>query len=161
MMMPMNMKKPSRKKIRLVGYDYSSSGAYFITVCTGDKKPLLWKNSNLDVGLSRCGETVKTAIESIEKHYEGVAVDKYCIMPNHIHLILTITADESGRMISAPTVSTVVGSMKRWVSKELGVSVWQKSFYDCVIRGEKEYFEIWQYIDENPLNWISDELYIV
>lgn len=64
-------------------------------------------------------------------------------------------------MISAPTVSTVVGSMKRWVSKELGVSVWQKSFYDCVIRGEKEYFEIWQYIDENPLKWISDELYIV
>ncbi len=51
--------------------------------------------------------------------------------------------------------------MKRWVSKELGVSVWQKSFYDCVIRGEKEYFEIWQYIDENPLKWISDELYIV
>ena len=104
--MPMDMKKPSRKKIRLDGYDYSSSGAYFITVCTGDKKPLLWKNSNLDVGLSRCGETVKTAIESIEKHYEGVAVDKYCIMPNHIHLILTITADESGRMISAPTLMT-------------------------------------------------------
>lgn len=123
---------------------------------------MLWKNSNLDVGLSRYGETVKTAIESIEKHYEGVAVDKYCIMPNHVHLILTITADESGRMISAPTVSTVVGSMKRWVSKELGVSVRQKSFYDyCVIRGEKEYFEIWQYIDENPLKWISDELYIV
>ena len=65
-----------------------------------------------------------------------------------------------GRMISAPTVSNVVGSMKRWVSKELGVSIWQKSFFDRVIRGEKDYLEIWQYIDENPLKWVSDELYI-
>ena len=67
-----------------------------------DRKPLLWKRSDADFGLSRCGETVKTAIESIEKHYKYVAVDKYCIMPNHVHLILTITADERGRMISAP-----------------------------------------------------------
>lgn len=81
-------------------------------------------------------------------------------MPNHVHLILTITADECGRMISAPTVSNVVGSMKRWVSKELGVSIWQKSFFDRVIRGEKDYLEIWQYIDKNPLKWVSDELYI-
>ncbi len=81
-------------------------------------------------------------------------------MPNHVHLILTITVDECGRMISAPTVSNVVGSMKRWVSKELGVSIWQKSFFDRVIRGEKDYLEIWQYIDENPLKWVSDELYI-
>ena len=125
-----------------------------------DRTPLLWKRSDADFGLSHCGETVKTAIESIEKHYKYVAVDKYCIMPNHVHLILTITADERGWMISAPTVSNVVGSMKRWVSKELGVSIWQKSFFDRVIRGEKDYVEIWQYIDENPLKWVSDELYI-
>jgi len=50
--------------------------------------------------------------------------------------------------------------MKRWVSKKLGVSIWQKSFFDRVIRGEKDYLEIWQYIDENPLKWVSDELYI-
>ena len=160
MMMPMDTTKPSRKKIRLDGYDYSSSGAYFITICTMDRKPLLWKRSDADFGLSHCGETVKTAIESIEKHYKYVAVDKYCIMPNHVHLILTITADERGRMISAPTVSNVVGSMKRWVSKELSVSIWQKSFFDRVIRGEKDYLEIWQYIDDNPLKWVSDELYI-
>ena len=160
MMMPMDTTKPSRKMIRLDGYDYSSSGAYFITICTVDRKPLLWKCPDADFGLSHCGETVKTAIESIRKHYECVAVDKYCIMPNHVHLILTITADERGRMISAPTVSNVVGSMKRWVSKELGVSIWQKSFFDRVIRGEKDYLEIWQYIDENPLKWVSDELYI-
>ena len=102
MMMPMDTTKPSRKKIRLDGYDYSSSGAYFITICTMDRKPLLWKRSDADFGLSHCGETVKTAIESIEKHYKYVAVDKYCIMPNHVHLILTITADERGRMISSP-----------------------------------------------------------
>lgn len=152
--------KPSRKKNRLDGYDYSSNGAYFITVCINDKKSLLWKRSEYDSGLSDYGETVKTAIESIERYYNGVRVDKYCIMPNHIHLILTIGSGECGRMISAPTVSNIVGSMKRWVSKELGESIWQKSFYDRVIRGEKDYLGIWQYIDENPLKWISDELYI-
>ena len=74
--------------------------------------------------------------------------------------IIKYLAITCGRMISAPTVSNVVGSMKRWVSKELGVSIWQKSFFDRVIRGEKDYLEIWQYIDENPLKWVSDELYI-
>lgn len=79
-------------------------------------------------------------------------MDKYCIMPDHIHLLLRIEA-ENGRMISAPTVSAVVGSMKRWVSKTLGRSVWQKSFYDHVVRNRQDYEEIWRYIDENPLKY--------
>ena len=80
--------------------------------------------------------------------------------PTPTERIVTNYYINRGRMISAPTVSNVVGSMKRWVSKELGVSIWQKSFFDRVIRGEKDYLEIWQYIDENPLKWVSDELYI-
>ncbi|MEG1270291.1 MAG: transposase, partial [Ruthenibacterium sp.] len=87
----------------------------------------------------------------ISSHYENVLVDKYCIMPDHVHMIVFIMPDKNGRIISAPTLSQVIGSMKRWVTKQIGFSVWQKSFNDRIIRNEKGYQEVWQYIEENPL----------
>ena len=73
---------------------------------------------------------------------------------NDVHLILRIEPDIGGRMISAPTVSTVVGSMKRWISKQLGRPIWQKSFYEHVIRNRQDYDEIWKYIENNPLKYL-------
>ena len=87
-------------------------------------------------------------------HYKNIAIDKYCIMPDHVHLILRIEPDSDGRIISAPTVSTVIGSMKRWVSKQVGRSVWQKSFYDHIIRNQQDYDAVWEYIENNPLNHV-------
>lgn len=168
-----------RKKIRLEGYDYSSCGAYFVTVCITDRHGLLWENVGADIirpnglpPLSKYGKIVDGAINAISLHYDNVAVDKYCIMPDHIHLLVFIMPNEieqiicvngrsiveSGRIISAPTLSTVVGQMKRWVSKQIGCSIWQKSFHDRIIRSEKGYQETWQYIDGNPANWKDDRL---
>ena len=150
-------KYPNRKKIRLENYDYSSVGAYFITVCIKERKSLLWDNVGAAISrpdivkLSAIGKIVNAAILQIPDHYANVIVDKYCVMPDHIHLILFILADESGRQVAAPTVSTVVGQMKRWVSKQLGFSIWQKSFIDRVIRNEKAYCNIWEYIENNPM----------
>lgn len=64
-----------------------------------------------------------------------------------------------GRIVSAPTVSTIIGQMKRWVSKQIGFSIWQKSFHDHIIRNRAEYRQIWKYIDENPLKWELDCYY--
>lgn len=72
-------------------------------------------------------------------------------------MILFILPEETGRMISAPTLSVVVGSMKRWVSKQSGLSIWQKSFSDRIIRDEQSYREVWRYIDENPLKYLMKE----
>jgi REP element-mobilizing transposase RayT len=80
-------------------------------------------------------------------------------MPNHVHLILKIEHDINGRIISAPTISTVVGQMKRKISKLAGFDIWQKSFYDHIIRNENDYQQIWQYIDNNPLKWKLDKYY--
>ena len=80
-------------------------------------------------------------------------------MPNHIHLILRIHNDESGRMISAPTVSTVVGQMKRWASKQAATALWQKSYHEHVIRGEDDYRQIREYIENNPAKWAEDRYY--
>ncbi len=154
------MNLPNRKPNRLKDYDYSSAGAYFITVCTAKRKKLLWgKNVGADIirpqniPLSPIGKIVEQGILQIPNHYANISVDKYCIMPDHIHLIIRIHSDENGRIISAPTMSTVIGSMKRWVSKQTGISIWQKSFYDHGIRNQQDYDETWEYIENNPIKW--------
>lgn len=151
---------PNRKPIRIKHYDYSTSGAYFITVCTVNREKIFWNSVGADiirpenVPLSTIGKIVEQGILQMADHYENVSVDKYCVMPDHIHLILRIEADIDGRIISAPTVSTVVGSMKRWVSKQVGRPIWQKSFYDHGIRNQQDYNEIWEYIENNPLKYL-------
>lgn len=173
------MELPRRKPNRLLEYDYSRAGYYFITVCTKDKRPVLWApaiyGSTLQTGdvgadiirpirtspLSGLGSMVEQAIREIPAHYSNVRLDKYVVMPNHIHLILAI--DQSvGRMISAPTksLSTIVGSMKRYTSKMVGFPLWQKSFHDHVIRNEADYLRVWDYIDTNPLKWREDCYYV-
>jgi putative transposase len=151
-----------RKQNRLTDYDYAQNGAYFITICVNDRKPIL---SSITVGadiirpnnikLTNIGKVVDYSINSILLHYDGVFVDNYVIMPNHIHMIIRIEND-GGRMVSAPTI---VAGMKRYVSTKIGKSIWQKSFYDHIIRDDYDYQTKWQYIDENPDKWLEDELY--
>ena len=150
---------PKRKHIRIEDYDYATPGAYFITVCTANREKIFWNSVGADiirpqdVPLSIAGKIAEQGILQIEEHCKNVVVDKFCIMPDHIHLILRIELNLDGRMVSAPTVSTVVGSMKRWVSRQIGKPIWQKSFYDHGIRNQQDYNEIWQYIENNPLKY--------
>lgn len=161
-----------RKSIRLADYDYSQNGAYFITICTKNKQCLFWKKGHHptvefvgadiirpDVPLSDMGEIVNETINQIPTIYPAVFVDNYIIMPNHVHLLLKIDGF-GGRMISAPTISTVVGQMKRAASKKAGIPLWQKSFYDHVVRSQQDYYDIWQYISNNPLTWDKDTLFV-
>lgn len=167
------MDYPNRKPMRLKDYDYSQNGAYFITICTKDRQPLLWENVYMnteyvgadiirpnDVKLNEYGKIVETAILSISKYYPNCNVDKYVIMPEHIHIILMLNECKNGRMVSAPTksIKTIIGQMKRWVSKEIGVSIWQKSYYDHIIRDENDYLTKWRYIENNPLKRLECEV---
>ena len=157
--------RPRRKPIRLPDYDYGTPGAYFITVCTANREALFWDCAGADITapqnlpLSDIGKIAQRGIAQIPLHYDGVAVDQYCIMPDHIHLILRLCTGADGRMVSAPTVSTIIGSMKRWVSRQAGSPLWQKSFYDEIIRNKKAYDEISEYIFKNPEKWEEDELF--
>lgn len=169
------MEHPERKPNRLKGYDYRSVGAYFITVCTKDGDSLFWNEdtealirasllSYQPVGadrirpfLSEEGKIVDRAIQDISLRYPNVAVDHYVIMPNHVHILLQLT--EMNDNWSAKTVSGIVGQTKRRISKEIGKVVWQKSFYDHIVRDEEDWKRIWMYIDNNPANWESDCFY--
>lgn len=153
------MDLPKRKKNRLENFDYTGFHAYFITICVKDRRQILSKIVGADIIrpceiiLSKYGKIVDEAIKNIPKIYENVSVAKYIIMPDHIHIILQIT-DNGGRIVSAPTV---IAGMKRYVSKKCGYSIWQKGFYDHVIRNQKDYYEICEYIENNPIKRLIKE----
>lgn len=164
------MELPKRKQNRLENYDYGQNGCYFITVCTKDRKKILSKivdaktngetSLNQCVGadiirppktvLSRYGKIVDNAIKKIPNIYNNISISKYVIMPDHIHLIIKIGDGKNGRMISAPTV---VAGLKRYVSKKCGFPIWQKGFYDHIIRDQNDYNEKCEYIENNPTKW--------
>ena len=160
------MELPKRKQNRLTEYDYSTPNAYFITICTQNRRNLFWKNVGAiidrpeNIPLSSLGLLAKQAILDIPKHYAAVTVDHWVVMPNHIHLLLQIHTDADGRSMIAPTISTVVRLMKGAVSKQAGFSVWQKGFYDHVVRSQRDYMDIWNYMEGNPGKWEEDVLYI-
>jgi REP element-mobilizing transposase RayT len=153
---------PTRKPNRLKGHDYCQSGAYFITICTKDRAELF----GTIVGAATCrpyaeltelGKSVDDVIGKINYIYKHVSVEQYVIMPNHIHMIVVI--GNGGRQIAAPTISLIVGNLKRVVSMRSGFSPWQKSFHDHIIRNENEYNKIAEYIENNPILWIDDCFY--
>lgn len=161
------MELPKRKPNRLTDFYYSSPNAYFITICTINRKNLFWTDSKAFVGtpqnlpLTPCGLITDKCIRDIPRFYPTVSVDHYVIMPNHIHLLLQINSDVDGRSMIAPTISTVVRMMKGAVSKQAGFSVWQKGFHDHVVRNDTDYLEIWEYIEGNPGKWSADKFYPV
>ena len=159
------MELQKRKQNRLKNYDYSKPNAYFITICTENRRNMFWENVGAsiarpeDVRLSEYGRMVEESIRDIPKYYHAITVDRFVVMPNHIHLLLQIHTDESGRAMLAPTVSTVIAQLKGAISKKIGHSIWQKLFHDHVIRNQKDYEMIWNYIEGNPMKWAEDCFY--
>lgn len=160
---------PKRKPTRLKGFDYSQSGAYFVTICTQNRRNIL---SAIAVGegsplprLSRYGEITQHFICKLPVKYPEISVDRYVIMPNHIHLLLSISAS-NGRGNPSPTVDTVIGWLKYQATKEInaatntcGEKIFQRSFHDHIVRNYDDYCEISRYIYENPTRWRHDQFY--
>ena len=144
---------PSRKQNRLSGYNYAENGAYFITICTKDKEKLLGSVSegttflSASVQLSPLGRLAEKYLLKIAQ------LDHYVIMPNHVHLILLLEQ-------SSVSVPQIIRSWKTLVSKEAGFSPWQRSYYDHIIRNQRDYDRIRRYMEENPARWASDDYYI-
>ncbi len=151
---------------RVKDYDYSGDGGYFLTICLQNRQNQLWKpnfyepiarGADFESLLSERGKIVNEAIKNIPVYYPSVTLDKYVIMPNHIHLLLILQNDARGSAMRSPTISVIINQMKGYVTKRLGTSIWQRSFYDHVIRGKEDYEKIWEYIDKNPPKWAEDD----
>ena len=166
---------PQRKHTRLKYYDYSKNGYYFVTICTKDKKPLLGEIVQNNVGrglapaatkLNIYGKIVENILLEIPNKFNEIKIDKYVIMPNHIHAIISFQF-ETAVACPRPTLNDIIRTFK---SKStiacnqqdclLERKIWQTSFYEHIIRNEHSYQEIWQYIDNNPLKWQLDKLYV-
>ena len=147
---------PTRKRNRLENFDYASQGTYFVTICCKDRQPVLWMdphqsvNSPDEVRLSSLGEIVKQGITQLQDHYPVVTVILFSIMPDHVHLVYFIDRNDV-TTVKFPDTSVIIGQLKRWVSKQAGFSLWQKSFFDRIIRSEREYANICRYVYQNPM----------
>jgi len=157
---------PIRKPNRLKSFDYSQNAAYFITICTKNRRALLGVVEDAAIGvphvkLSACGEITKQYIESIPTATPDVFVSNFVIMPNHIHLILVVgnITDNGTPRAASPTkavIPKIINSLKGLSSKKARFSLWQRSFHDHIIRNETEYIRIADYIENNPAAWEHD-----
>ena len=147
---------PKRKSPRIPGYDYSSANYYFVTICTHEKKCIFGRPGVLN----SMGNIAQFCLMRIPELYHHVKIDKYVIMPNHVHVIF----DVANHIVRAD-LSMIIGQFKMAVTKQIrehnpGFVVWQRSFHDHVIRNQKGYEEIWNYIENNPQKWEDDCFYI-
>ena len=168
---------PARKSPRLPGFDYGRYGAYFLTFCTHNKKNILSRvvvgegsalpissfNATHKIELLPYGKIADRWINKIPEKFPGTYVDCYVIMPNHIHLLLSIrNGAENGRETSSDTsTNSVLGWLKYNITKEINSTekVFQRSYYDHVIRNREDYNKIYKYIYENPMLWTADVLF--
>ena len=164
---------PQRKSNRLHGYDYSEARCYFITICTYNRMESLSRICRGDprgrpqVQLTALGQIADAAFLSVQNLY-GVSFDKSVMMPNHVHFILNMAVERATARV-APTVGQVVGAYKSIIAREWialcsreglrANKIWQRNYYDHIIRKEQDYREIWNYIDTNPLKWDQDRFY--
>ena len=160
--------------MRLREFDYNTPGAYFITFCTHNRSNILSRivgaiQESPVSQLTACGVIVDAVIQSIPEHLH-VTIDRYVIMPNHVHLIVVIAESDVLRAIresplqGRSIVSKAVGYIKMNASKAIrqqygDVTVWQRGYHDHVIRNQDDYEMIAKYIHENPLRWELDKFY--
>ena len=169
---------PKRKPTRLGGFDYSTNGAYFITICTQNRKNILSKIVGTGVldcpqnRLTKYGEIADKYIKQLNDFYDHLSVESYIIMPNHIHLLLFVKENNNVMQFGqsrtpVPTnveransvCSKFVSTFKRFCNKEYGENIWQSRFHDHIIRNREDYEEHLRYIHDNPIMWQFDELY--
>lgn len=159
-----------RRSIRLKGYDYARDGAYFVTIVTWQREMLFGEVVDGVMVLNDMGEIVREEWERAPIVRPYIELGAYVVMPNHIHGILIFNVGATRRV--APTKTTlqsgslgaVIGQFKSIVTKRIntlhnspGVPVWQRNYYDRIIRNEREMSRIWDYIEANPARWEKDE----
>ncbi len=171
-----------RRSIRIKGYDYARPGAYFITVCTHNREFLFGEVANDEMRLSTFGHIVESSWHDLPNHYSNLQLDAFMVMPNHVHGIIIITDVGVGaglkpaptRAIPTNTQATkrpterhglpeVVRAFKTFSSRRInalrgtpGVPVWQRNYYEHIVRSEEALKRIREYIGTNPLRWALD-----
>ena len=165
-----------RRSIRLPNYDYAQAGEYFVTICTYNRECLFGEILGSEISLTLAGQVVLECWNNLAKHYPHVETDEFVVMPNHVHGIIVlieqqsmnhITDDVGAGLKPAPTkrhpLPEIIRAFKTFSSRRInehrssqGSPVWQRNYYERVIRDDRELDAIRQYIVENPAKWAED-----
>lgn len=172
------MNKYNRKSIRLKNFDYSQEGGYFITICTKERRCLFGEMVDKEMRLNECGEIVQEEWEKTAMIRSNIHLDEYIVMPNHIHGIIIMDKqknDRRGVLQYAPTavnsfrspsqtIGSIIRGFKSTVTKQINIlrgfpesPVWQRNYYEHIVRGDNDLNRIREYIHGNPLNWDGDQ----
>ena len=175
-----------RRSVRLKGYDYSQAGLYFVTICTQNRLCLFGKIKESNLQLNDAGIMIEHQWQELIYRFDNIKLDEFVVMPNHFHGIVEcvgaplVGAQNAGQPGTeegqpqgiAPTVGNVVGAFKSMTTNEYirGVKnvgwprfnkkLWQRNYYEHIIRDEKSYYQISEYIKTNPLKWRDDKYYV-
>ena len=149
---------PRRRSLRLPEYDYSHAGAYFITVCTQDRVMLFGEVIDRDVRLNDMGTIVQQTWDDLPTHYSGIDLDAFIVVPNHVHGIIILVDESEPRHAIPEIVRGFKTFSARRVNERAGKRgiLWQRGYYEHVIRNEKALDRIRAYIANNPARWAND-----
>lgn len=169
--MKFDPKKHHRRSIRIKEYDYTQPGGYFITIVTYHRDLLFGEIVNEEIRLNEFGQIIDECWRAIPDHFPNVELGAYVVMPNHIHGIIIIH-DGRGRIYRAPTqeqfqkpvagsIPTIIRTFKSAATRRIGrelnaTGIWQRNYYEQVIRNHKDWDRIHRYIESNPSMWAQD-----
>lgn len=163
-----------RRSIRLLGRDYSWPGTYFVTVCTNQRKCILGRVEEGAMCENLLGRLARNCWLEIPTHFAGVKIDAFVVMPNHVHGIIhlhrRVAANEEQYKLAqfakpqTNSIGWIVRSFKARVTRDARLIlhrpeflVWQKNYFERVIRDGREHNDAFRYIQDNPKNWQKDE----
>ena len=155
-----------KNTLRLEGYDYTKRGIYFVTIVTQNKLYLFGETKQDEMILNEAGEMIREWIDMLPSKFIGICIESMVIMPNHIHFVL-IKEEESNEIhlsqiiqwFKAMTTNAYIKGVREERYKPFDKKVWQRNYYEHIIRDEKSHREIMRYIDNNPRQWTEDSLY--
>ncbi|MCL2682711.1 MAG: hypothetical protein FWE63_04395 [Bacteroidales bacterium] len=175
-----NSKIHHRRSIRLKGYDYSQAGLYFVTICVRDREHLFGEIINGEMVLNEYGKIVNAEWQYLKTKYPHIELHGYVIMPNHFHGIIQISETSVGAGFARPickhlsqfplgradpaptaTIGNIIGYFKYQTTKKINLSIkiWQRNYYEHIIRNNRSYKYIANYIINNPINWENDNFF--
>ena len=148
-----------RNNMRLPYYDYSQYGCYFVTICTKNRNCLLSNIINGKVQLSEIGVMIEETLKNLLNDYPQSEFSNYVIMPNHLHFIWfnqdNVLLSDLVRKLKGITAK----KYREMMNNQIYESLWQRSFYEHIIRNEEDFLRIWEYIENNPFQWELDRFY--
>jgi len=155
-----------RRSIRLKGFDYSNSGYYFITICCQNKRKLWGNIKNDQMFLNDAGRMIESVWNNLPTRFPKLILHNYVVMPNHFHAIVEFLCVEDGTRLSEvidafksiTTVEYIHGVKKNGWLPFIG-KVWQRNYWEHIIRSQDELFDISEYIIYNPVKWRQDNLF--